>query len=176
MIDVFSSKAPYDRVLIVCEGKKTEVNYFQEIVNHYRLPTTDVVIKGFGTDPVSLVDTAEELYKKSKKEKSSSYDHIYCVFDQDDFESNGGKFSQAKDKISRNKTKGAKFHAITSIPCFEIWLILHFEVCTRPFCKTENNTAAKEAERYLKKAAPPWLHQRRYENLFNQLLSTLTKQ
>lgn len=39
-------KAPYDRVLIVCEGAKTEPNYFREIRDAYRLSTANIDICG----------------------------------------------------------------------------------------------------------------------------------
>ncbi len=32
------NRPPYDRILIVCEGAKTEVNYFEEIRQEARLP------------------------------------------------------------------------------------------------------------------------------------------
>ena len=35
-------RPPYPRVLIVCEGAKTEVNYFEEIRQEARLPTVNL--------------------------------------------------------------------------------------------------------------------------------------
>ncbi len=35
-------KQPYDRVLIVCEGAKTEPTYFRELCDHYQLSTANI--------------------------------------------------------------------------------------------------------------------------------------
>lgn len=39
-------RAAYDRVLIVCEGSKTEPTYFRELVDHLKLNTANVEIDG----------------------------------------------------------------------------------------------------------------------------------
>ena len=76
-------REPYDRVLIVCEGEKTEPNYFRELCAHYRLSTANIeVTQGEGNDPVSVVRTAKRL-QKSETRQGERYDRIYCVFDRD---------------------------------------------------------------------------------------------
>ena len=76
-------REPYDRVLIVCEGEKTEPNYFRELCAHYRLSTANIeVTQGEGNDPVSVVQTAKRL-QKSETRQGERYDRIYCVFDRD---------------------------------------------------------------------------------------------
>jgi hypothetical protein len=39
-----AKRAPYDMVLIVCEGEKTEPNYFWALVDDLQLNTANVVI------------------------------------------------------------------------------------------------------------------------------------
>lgn len=39
-------RAPYDRVLIVCEGEKTEPNYFNELKDYYKLNSANVEVTG----------------------------------------------------------------------------------------------------------------------------------
>ena len=41
-----AKRAPYERVLIVCEGEKTEPLYFKDLVSYYRLNTANVEICG----------------------------------------------------------------------------------------------------------------------------------
>ena len=45
----------YDRVLIVCEGKKTEPTYLDDLVDRCRLSNADVVIAGIGSEPRRVV-------------------------------------------------------------------------------------------------------------------------
>ncbi|VAW46556.1 hypothetical protein MNBD_GAMMA03-583 [hydrothermal vent metagenome] len=37
-----AKRAPYDRVLIVCEGEKTEPYYFSELIDYYRLNSANI--------------------------------------------------------------------------------------------------------------------------------------
>ena len=37
-----AKRESYDKVLIVCEGEKTEPNYFNELINFYKLNTANV--------------------------------------------------------------------------------------------------------------------------------------
>ena len=73
----------YDRVLIVCEGTKTEPAYFNQIRNKLELSTANVeVTPADRSDPMSIVRYAKDLQKISARQ-GNRYDHIYCVFDRD---------------------------------------------------------------------------------------------
>ncbi len=101
-----------ERFLIVCEGKKTEPNYFK----CFRVPTTrviDIDVRGFGYNTVSLVKEAINL--KSQE----SYDQVWCVFDRDSFPAE--KFNEAISLAKRNSIEIAY-----SNEAFEIWYLLHF--------------------------------------------------
>ena len=121
-------RAPYERILVVCEGKKTEPNYFKDLRKAFGLNPMNVVIadKKHGLDPMSLVEYALDEYKKE-----SDYNHVYCVFDRDKHLT----YDAALDKIRAFRMRrGAILHPITSIPCFELWLLLHFTYTPRSFC------------------------------------------
>ena len=68
-------KAPYDVILIVCEGEKTEPNYFTELKKALRLSNANVRICGRGSDPLSVVDFAIETFRQEQE-----FDRVYCVF------------------------------------------------------------------------------------------------
>ncbi|MDD5009466.1 MAG: RloB family protein [Syntrophorhabdaceae bacterium] len=117
----------YERILIVCEGEKTEPNYFGWLRIKLGLNRANVVIadKRGGLDPKSLVEYGIEEYNKEK-----DFDRVYCVFDKDKHTTYQG----ALDKIRSVRLRGkAKIHAITSVPCFEFWLLLHFIYTTHPY-------------------------------------------
>jgi hypothetical protein len=118
-------KAPYDVILIVCEGGKTEPNYFTELKKAFRLSNANVMICGRGSDPLSVVNFAIETFRRERE-----FDRVYCVFDRDRHTT----YSAALDKVKRTRLgKGSKIFAIPSVPCFEFWLLLHFAYTTRPF-------------------------------------------
>ena len=125
-------KAPYDRVLIVCEGAKTEPNYLREIRDAYRLSTANIDICGeeCGSDPLSVVNYAVRKFRQDP-----DYNRVYCVIDRDKH----ATFDAAMDKLRQTRLgKSITFTAITSVPCFEFWLLLHFGYTTRQFCAPGN--------------------------------------
>ena len=101
---------PRQKILIICEGEKTEPNYFKKFKIR---PEFVVKVEGFGMNTVSLVKEAMRLAKES------NYDQIWCVFDKDDFSTNN--FNNALTLAKKNKNQVAY-----SNEAFELWYLLHF--------------------------------------------------
>lgn len=130
-----ASRMPYQKVLIVTEGTKTEPIYFKEVIDYYEINTANVRISGeCGSDPISVFNFAVELYHQETI-KDDPFDRVYCVFDQDSYHLGTNKYKQALDKIGSIKPKET-FFAITSVPSFEYWFILHFTHTTAQFFPT----------------------------------------
>lgn len=118
--------ANYDRVLVVCEGKKTEPQYFEEIRQHHRLQTSNVKImpSSYGTTPQQVIDFARDEIKKIP-----SWEQVFCVFDRDDHPNFLNALKSAislNNKFKNELGEPIGFSAIPSNPCFELWLLLHF--------------------------------------------------
>lgn len=135
------------RFLIVCEGSKTEPNYFRDLKDDLGLTNTDVEICGdCGSAPRSVVDRALELFAIDP-----SFDCIFCVFDKDTHTT----YSEAIDLVSNKKMpSGKKIKAIKSIPCFEYWILLHFEYTCSSFVASGGRSAADNVVRALKRHMP----------------------
>lgn len=57
----------YAKVLIVCEGEKTEPHYFHGLRNYYGLNTANVEVCGeSGSDPNSVVRFAKQRFREEK--------------------------------------------------------------------------------------------------------------
>lgn len=122
------AKLPRSVTLIVCEGE-TEQIYFQALRKHYRLSSMEVVIPDntVGSAPQSVVQLAEAKYREFPW-----FDKIFCVFDRDTHES----FQRARDRVLELRTRVRKplpIHDAVSVPCFEVWVLLHFEQSDAPF-------------------------------------------
>ncbi|MGO1298002.1 MAG: RloB family protein [Vibrio sp.] len=156
----------YDKILIVCEGEKTEPNYFRELVNFYKLNSANVERdRSCGSSPKSVLERAEEL-ALSESNKGDAYDRVYCVFDKDSHET----YDETIRKIA-NKQPVNIFYAAISVPCFEYWLLLHFEYTTKPFHRTGKSSVADEVIKYLKKYMPKY--SKADCNVFCQLVEQL---
>lgn len=138
-------RASYDRILIVSEGSKTEPNYFNEIRQTYRLHTANVEVRPseIGTAPIQVVQYARDLFKFGDKHKAippRAFEQVFAVFDRDDHESyfNALELAESLDGKLKNDTKQfTRFQAIASVPCFELWLLLHFEDIQHPLDRDE---------------------------------------
>src|SRR5215468_5284185 len=74
------TREPYDRVLIVCEGEKTEPNYFNELRQEARISTLHIrILHSDGTQPLQVVSCAEAEFQKTKQ-----FEQVFAVFDRDD--------------------------------------------------------------------------------------------
>lgn len=102
--------------LIVCEGEKTEPNYFNAFEKELPVGTVELRIEGTGRNTLGLIDFTIEQRNMSNRK----YDRVWAVFDIDDFPDN--KFNSAITKASANNIQCA-----WSNEAFELWYLLHFQ-------------------------------------------------
>lgn len=114
-----------ERILIVCEGEKTEPNYFKALIAFHKLNTVslntvtlEVVVEGAGRVTQSLVNYAEGMQAKAG---GTPYKEIWCVFDKDNFPD--ADFDNAIAKTTNHPF----LRAAWSNEAFELWYVLHFE-------------------------------------------------
>jgi hypothetical protein len=116
-------KPPGKVVIIVCEGKETEPNYFEALRQKFRLSTLSVKVVSGKVAPISVVDCGIE--EKRKIEEPT--DEIWCVLDTEDPNKNSSLLPAIE------KAKKANLNLAISNPSFEYWYFIHFECSSRPF-------------------------------------------
>ncbi|MBF0529721.1 MAG: RloB domain-containing protein [Deltaproteobacteria bacterium] len=104
------------RILIVCEGAKTEPNYFKAFRTEGPLSALEVI--GLGKNTLSLVKDAVDRKKQAKVDKED-FDEVWCVFDRNSFDQEN--VNLAFDTANKNQIKIA-----FSNEAFELWYLLHF--------------------------------------------------
>lgn len=125
--------AEKERYLIVCEGEKTEPNYFKG----FRLSSVDISIVGAAGDPLSVVTRAIELNvfeKSTSGKKTKKYDKVWTVFDRDSFLAS--RINAAFATASQNN-----IHVAFSNEAFELWYLLHFEYRNTEMTRTQYASA-----------------------------------
>lgn len=120
-------KRPYDRILIVTEGSKTEPQYLEEIRISVRAASASVRIlhSADGTDPLQIVEFAEKQFLETK-----AFEAVYAVFDRDEHRGYFPALTKAASLNERHKNdegKAVPFIAVPSVPSFELWILLHFQ-------------------------------------------------
>ena len=106
------------RFLIVCEGEKTEPNYFRSFIDNRRSEVKEVNVKGCGCSTCQLIIEAKKIREKLEHERQVSFDRVWLVFDKDEFKD----FNKA---IADAKKEG--MNCAWSNQAFELWYVLHFQ-------------------------------------------------
>jgi len=159
-------RAAYKKILIVCEGEKTEPNYFEGAREYYELNTVNVEVRGdCGSDPMSIVSFAKQRYRE-EKDAGDPFDQIYCVFDKDGH----ATYARAIDALASAAPKDTYF-TINSVPSFEYWLLLHFVYSTRPYTALPGNSSGNQVLTELKNYVPDYEKGRR--TVFAELVGQL---
>ena len=161
-------RVSYDRVLIVCEGEKTEPNYFKDLRDYYSLNSANVEVSGESdSSPDSVFQFAVQRFKESVDD-GNAFDRVYCVIDRDTHRS----YDSVLQKISSMEPRGT-FFAASSVPCFEYWLLLHFECRAAPYAPLPGKSVGNQVEHDLKKYMPEYKKSR--QGVFTELLDRLEK-
>ena len=147
--------------LIVCEGKKTEPNYFKGLkrkINEKYGNKVDVLIpnidvKGTGMNTTSLVKYTQKTVNHANK----VYGQVWVVFDKDDY--NDEQFDLAIDNCNYNVG--------WSNPNFELWLLAHFKKVNRYISK--ENILEELSKEFQKKGLGDYTKNDR--NIFDKVTS-----
>lgn len=125
-----ASRAEKKRVLIVCEGAKSEPLYFKKLIETFDLSKLKFEIYGqeCGSDPISVVTFGEKVLNAD-----ADYDYAFFVFDRDAHPTYDNALSKIESMRKKVKFKNISLSAIVSIPCFELWLLLHSKQSTKPY-------------------------------------------
>ena len=105
------------RFLVVCEGERTEPNYFKELVKDRYSEVRSEEIVGEGRSTCALVKRVADIKTQLERQRQLPFDRVWVVFDKDDF----NDFNEAIQLASR---KGI-YPAWTN-EAFELWYLLHF--------------------------------------------------
>ena len=84
-----------------------------------------VVPSQYGNDPLSVVNYAEDQLNGP-----ADYDRVYCVFDRNGHSTYNAALQKVRDS---EHGKTGRLIAIPSVPCFEVWILLHYGYTTAPF-------------------------------------------
>lgn len=140
------ARQPARRILLVCEGSKTEPIYFRDMTNDLGVSRLVDIQRSDGTSPDQVVNRAVELYE-AELLTGDIFDEVYCVFDRDAHE----RFLDAVSRIKQLHENGKPIRSAVSVPCFEFWLLLHFTYTSKPYAATGKKSVGGQVVSDLKK-------------------------
>jgi RloB-like protein len=115
------------RILIVCEGRETEPNYFRDLRDEEVVQQNFKVEirKGKGGSCVVVVEQA--IAEREKAARGEGFDEVWCVFDVEQ--------ADKREQVVKARALADK-HRIRlalSNPSFECWLLAHFDRTKKHF-------------------------------------------
>lgn len=122
--------------LIVTNGALTENSYLSELTS--RIHTTKSLRKSVSVRIEVIKGDPTTLLRKvtAPKATNSGYDEIWIIVDHD-----GADRTDFLRRCAKKSTKKQKVIGVVSIPCFEVWLVAHYE-------QIRNYQNQKEAQRH----------------------------
>lgn len=137
---------------MVCEGAKTEPNYFGDLRSYYRIHNANIYVRNsnYGTTPLQIVEYARDFFSNGDQHRhvqKLAFDHVYAVFDRDDHDTYHAALNLAESlngRMRNDQKKPVPFEAIASVPNFELWLLLHFRDVRAPMHRDEVVEALRE--------------------------------
>lgn len=114
---------PRRRVLIVCEGEKTEPGYLRSLRITEKIQLADIEVVEAAGVPRTIVERAVRMKRDADRlarrgDSTLKYDEVWCVFDVDAHPGLTEALQQSRDN---------GIQVALSNPCFELWILLHFQ-------------------------------------------------
>lgn len=114
--------AERQRFILICEGEKTEIAYFNALKAQYRGAQISIEYVAPAGAPITIRDKVKErmveLRHEQRRNPSAKADTVWAVFDRDEHH----KVTEAIEGC-----EGCGAQVAYSNPCFEVWLILHHD-------------------------------------------------
>lgn len=116
------------RVLIVCEGRETERNYFDRLKRRDEVDAlfTVTVKRSKGGSRTHIAQSAIDC-KQITEQKDGKFDECWCVMDVEQ----ESEHDAVRAAVRLLRDNG--FRVCLSNPAFEVWLLAHFVKTSRSF-------------------------------------------
>ncbi len=149
--------------LIVCEGTKTEPNYFNGLKKNLPpgvIDTVDLEVEGTGHNTLTVIDDAQKISTRLERLSGRLFDEVWAVFDRDSFPDQN--FNNA---IAKGQDVG--IHCAWTNEAFELWYLLHFQFFQNGMSRDDYEALI---ERELsEKMGRPYSYQKKSEEMYQLL-------
>lgn len=146
---------PRSRYFIACEGRRTEYQYFQGLMqSSLELGISDLVEMvplrhgpNTGSNPLNIFEETVQALSFSDH-YYAELDHVSIIVDRDQ-----QSFKEFQFDAMLTLCKEAGFNLCITNPCFELWLLMHYsdlsEYDEKVLLENKKNGSRTQVERYL---------------------------
>jgi RloB-like protein len=122
------ARLPKRKFIIFSEGKNTEPDYFRTLHRHLRGALLDLELIDAAGVPFTIAEkacgrAASIRRRRGPRSSFEENDQVWAVFDRDEH-------PKVPEAIERCRV--GNVNVAFSDPCFELWLLLHFDNFDRP--------------------------------------------
>jgi hypothetical protein len=149
--------------LIVCEGTKTEPNYFEGLRKYLKpgvINTVDLEIEGTGHNTLTVIEDAQKARARLEKFSGRTFDEVWAVFDRDSFPAD-----HFNDAIFNAKAIGIQ--CAWTNEAFELWYLLHFQLYENGMPRADYK--GKIESQLSLKMGKPYRYQKKSEEIYQLL-------
>ncbi len=113
---------PFKKIIIAMEGNTTEPNYFSAVKKKLQASSLKIILltrdeKNTNSAPIHII---EEIKNYKKKDSIDKNDELWLIIDKD-------RWPDSQLSTVAEECITSKYNLGLSNPCFEIWLILHYD-------------------------------------------------
>jgi len=130
--------APKPKIVIACEGAKTERLYLNDLKTVNRLTSVEIIfLEHEGTDPRTIVRQVATRVREERRAKAwnAERDAAWAVFDGEEHCQTPGQLVNWNAAIQQ--ARDLKINLALSNPSFEFWYLLHFQDYFRSLTRHE---------------------------------------
>jgi hypothetical protein len=124
-------RRPKRTVLIVTNGKETELSYLKKLPALAKVENTSITCKFVNGEPESILRNLS-----SPHGNTSDYDEVWIVIDED-----GHDRAEFVQSCQARCGKNQSWFAIVTRPCFEVWLVAHYQQIGNYFTQAQAQKA-----------------------------------
>ncbi len=146
--------------LIVCEGTKTEPNYFIGLKKNVLPGVVELTVEGTGHNTLTVIADAQKTRERLEKSSGRFFDEVWAVIDRD-------SFPEQNFNNAISKAQEVDINCAWTNEAFELWYLLHFQFFQNGMSR-DDYKALIERE-LTKKLGRSYTYQKNSEDMFQLL-------
>ena len=121
-------------IKVFCDGKTEEI-YIESVKRKLRREKIEFDIEPQYGHADKFEDVFKSIHSLLEARDHEQYLLVFYITDMDTIYAQGKlqQYTEARDKCLHSRNANGRLFIIETMPCFEFWLLLHYDFVTKPF-------------------------------------------